>query len=125
MICSLKVTLGWLILAMVCASCASISRQDKSVASISRPDKSVRGEFPKPCSIQMPVLPSHAVYYDEQGNVISHTVGGITTALVEDMYKTDKLKNRLCQAEPAGPAHCGASGYCSRPYGGFHVCVPC
>lgn len=84
-----------------------------------------RGEFTEKCEIKMSQQPSHAVYYDNDGNVVTYVFNGTQTALVEDMSKTKK--NRLCQANPNGPGPCNppVPGYCARSYGGFSVCVPC
>lgn len=85
----------------------------------------VRGQFYEKCATRMSQEPSHAVYYDHDGKVITYQYNGTTTALVEDMSKT--YENRLCQARPNGPGPCNppVPGYCARNYGGFNVCVPC
>ncbi len=84
-----------------------------------------RGEFTEKCAVKMSQQPSHAVYYDKNGDVITYNFNGTMTALVEDMSKT--AKNQLCQASPNGPGPCNPPkpGYCARQYGGFSVCVPC
>jgi len=111
-----------LLVIMVCSSC--MSSEALLIYPISY-DKSIRGNFTQACSNTMPVILSHAVYYDANGDVVTYTLNGVKTALVEDMSLT--TNDRLCPALPSGPGECTPPkpGYCSRTYGGYPVCVPC
>ena len=97
------------------------SKFDKS----SEHDDYIRGKFTQDCSISLPVIPSHAVYYDANGDVVTYKLYGVRTALVEDMSLT--FRDRFCPADPSGPGACvpPKPGYCSRTYGGYPMCVPC
>jgi hypothetical protein len=118
-----KTTICVLAVTILCSSCATNKAQLESpLVPIDNP---IRGNFSQNCSISMPVIPSHAVYYDANGDVVTYTLNGVRTALVEDMSLT--FHDRLCPAAPSGPGACTPpkAGYCSRSYGGYPVCVPC
>lgn len=89
-----------------------------------------RGEFIKhSCDVvgvqPLPGDPAYAVYYDVNGNLITHTINGGTVPLVE-VVKGATEKNHLCPAISAGPGACSppANG-CTRNIGGTIMCVPC